>query len=213
MKKILLRQPVTIVANGNFPTHQNAINILKESNCIIACDGAANKLIENNYHIDYIIGDLDSISRESIKLNKNKVILIKDQSENDLRKAIKFLIHNNIKKFNILGATGKREDHTLGNIFSIYDYKTNYNAIIYTNYGLFKCLKDKSKIISHIGQQVSLFTPDNTIKISSKGLKYNFKSESLNSLFIGTLNESTSDIIEINLSHGKVLVFQEYKSK
>ena len=117
MNKLQIRQPVTIIANGNFPCHKIPLDILKKSNTIIACDGAADKLIKNNYSPDVIIGDMDSISNNKIHLNK--IIEEKDQTDNDLRKAIKYTINNNIHKIDIIGATGLREDHTIGNLITI----------------------------------------------------------------------------------------------
>ena len=78
------------------------------------------KLI-NKQFFDLVIGDLDSVSDNILNNNSIKKIKIEDQSDNDLRKCIKFLLNNNIKEFNIIGCTGKREDHTIGNIFSILD--------------------------------------------------------------------------------------------
>ena len=60
MKKIKFTNSVTIVANGAFPKSGIPKDILDKSKTIIACDGAANTLDENNHRIDAIIGDLDS---------------------------------------------------------------------------------------------------------------------------------------------------------
>jgi len=213
MNKLLITQPVTIVANGDFPKHNIPIKILNDSKCIIACDGAADTLIEKKYNINYIIGDIDSLSETNTKKHTDKTIKIQNQSENDLRKAISQLYNQDIKKFNIVGATGKREDHTLGNIFSIYQYKDDLEASIYTDFGVFKCINQSTILKSFKGQQISFFTNDNMLKITSNGLKYNFNKESITTLFYGTLNESTSNEVNIGLSHGKLLVFQEYKEE
>ena len=42
-----LKSPLIIVANGDFPTHQIPLEILKSGQSIVACDGGANKLITN----------------------------------------------------------------------------------------------------------------------------------------------------------------------
>ena len=63
-----LKNPLLIIANGDFPKHETAIKQIKKCKSIIACDGGANKLIENGYTPDIIIGDLDSIS----ETNKTK---------------------------------------------------------------------------------------------------------------------------------------------
>ena len=86
-------------------------------------------------------------------------------------------------------------------------------ASIYTDFGVFKCINQSTILKSFKGQQISFFTNDNMLKITSNGLKYNFNKESITTLFYGTLNESTSNEVNIGLSHGKLLVFQEYKEE
>ena len=76
--------------------------------------------------------------------------------------------------------------------------------------GTFKCINTSTKIKSYKGQQVSLFSNDKTIKITSNNLMYNFRSSSISSLFYGTLNESLSDTFILNISHGKLLIYQNY---
>ena len=210
MNKLEIRQPVSIIANGNFPYHEIPLKILDKSKTIIACDGAANILDLKKYKIDYIIGDLDSIESSNINKYKNKIINKPAQTNNDLRKAIMLLYNNKVKTFSILGATGKREDHTIGNIFSIYELYDDLNATIYTDNGTFKCINTSTEIKSYKGQQVSLFSNDKTIKITSNNLMYNFKSTSISNLFYGTLNESISDSFILNISHGKLLIYQNY---
>ena len=41
-----LKNPLVIVANGEFPTHSIPLRILNEATSMLACDGAANTLIK-----------------------------------------------------------------------------------------------------------------------------------------------------------------------
>ena len=118
-----LKNPLVIIANGEFPSHSIPLQILNNTASILACDGAANALIKKGYSPDIIIGDLDSLSDKNRKKYKNQIILKDNQSQNDLRKAINYAMDNNINSISILGASGKREDHTIGNIFSLLDYQ------------------------------------------------------------------------------------------
>ena len=205
-----LKNPLVIVANGEFPTHSIPLGILDKSTSILACDGAANTLIDHGIIPDIIIGDLDSLSNENKLKYKDRIIKIEDQSQNDLRKAINYAKNNNIDNIFILGATGKREDHLIGNIFSLLEYK-DLNIKLFTNSGMFSCIHKSQKLESFKGQQVSIFTSDNTIKITSNKLKYNFNTNSISSIYLGTLNESISDDFKLSISHGSLLIFQTYK--
>ncbi len=204
-----LKNPLVIVANGEFPSHSIPLEILVKANSIIACDGAADVLIDKGYIPDAIIGDLDSISDINKEKYKNNIIEIQDQSENDLRKALNYATEHNIDNISIIGASGKREDHIIGNIFSLIKYK-NLNINLFTDTGFFTCIQESQTIKSFKGQQVSIFTSDNTIKISSNNLKYNFNNTNISSLYYGALNESTSGEFKLLISHGSLLIFQTY---
>tara|TARA_A100001011_G_C13899711_1_gene670556 strand:+ start:58 stop:675 length:618 start_codon:yes stop_codon:yes gene_type:complete len=200
-----------ILANGSFPKHNLAIKILNEAETIICCDGSINNLDRLNIVPTQIIGDMDSISNELKVKYRSKLIEILDQDQNDLRKSINWLEQNNYKSAIILGATGSREDHSLGNIFTLLEYPAKIDLKIISNYGQFTVINKKTKLRSFSGQQISLFSIDKEIKISSNNLKYNLKNSNLKTLYSGTLNESKSDFITINISHGSILIYQLFK--
>ena len=205
-----INKPLVIVANGEFPKNRIPLDILNNAKHIIACDGAADKLIKNGYNPNIIIGDLDSISSLYKKKYRDIILKVSSQSENDLRKAINYAEENNINKLSIIGASGEREDHLIGNIFSLFKYP-KISIKIFTDNGLFRLINNSKELKSFQGQKVSIFSTDNTIKINTKGLKYNFNNSTINSLFYGTLNESSKDVITFNLSHGSLLIYQSYK--
>ena len=204
-----IKNPLLIVANGDFPSHPIPLEILRNSTSILSCDGATNSLISNGYMPNLIIGDLDSIIDKHKKNLSDIIIENNDQEENDLRKAINYAIKKNIKEINIIGATGKREDHSLGNIFSLLIYK-NENIKIFTDTGFFRCIHKSSKIKSFKGQQVSLFCTNPDTEITTKHLKYNFNKKSITHLHKGTLNESDSTFFEIKINQGSLLIYQKY---
>ena len=85
-----LKNPLVIVANGEFPTHHTPLEKIKKATSILACDGAADTLIANGYNPNMIIGDLDSISENKKKQFKD--IIMKD------KKIKKYLNKNELKK-------------------------------------------------------------------------------------------------------------------
>ena len=202
---------VVILANGDFPKHPNPLHILNEAITIICCDGAVNNLEEYGIIPSHIIGDMDSISPDLKNKYKDKLIHVPEQNENDLRKALKWTENNGAKKATILGATGKRDDHNLANIFTLLEFPSNLEIEYFTDYGKFSVVKGERKFNSFTGEQVSIFSADHTIKITSTYLKYNLNSNSLTNLYCGSLNESINDIFTISISHGKILVYQVFK--
>ena len=202
---------VVILANGDFPKHPTPLRILKEATTIICCDGAVNNLVDHGLKPTHIIGDMDSISPELKKNYEDMLIHIVDQNQNDLRKALNWLEENGAKKAIILGATGKRDDHSLANIFTLLEFPSQLKMTIFTDHGKFSVVKGEHKFDSFTGEQVSLFSTDNTIKITSTYLKYNFNKKNLTNLYFGSLNESINDVFTLSISHGKILVYQVFK--
>ena len=201
---------VVILANGDFPKHPTPLRILKEDTTIICCDGAVNNIEEHGLIPTHIIGDMDSISNELKIKYEDRLIHIEEQNENDLRKTLKWVEENGAKKASILGATGKRDDHSLANIFTLLEFPSNLELSIFTDYGKFSVVKGKQKFDSFTGEQVSLFSVDHTIKITSTNLKYNLNRKKLTNLYCGSLNESINDVFTLSISHGKILVYQVY---
>ena len=202
-----LIDPIVVLANGEFPNHDIPLHELDIAGSIICCDGAVESLIDYGKRPQAIVGDFDSIP-QNIKENLVEILVhAPDQSENDLRKSLKWVEANGGEKVTILGASGKREDHLLGNVFSILQLDTQMDMVMITDYGIFYTVHKSQKFEGINGQQVSLFSLDQSIKISTSGLKYPLKNEGLPTLYGGTLNAMVDDQFSINISHGQILVY------
>lgn len=196
-----------ILANGEYPTHELPLRILSESAFVVCCDGAANEYIARGHTPDIIIGDGDSLSPDN-KIRFAPIILqIADQETNDQTKAVQYLQSKGYKKIAIVGATGKREDHTLGNISLLIDYmKSGIEVRTFTDYGVFIPVKDSQTFASHAGQQVSI------LNFGAKGLKGEglvYPLSDFSNWWQGTLNEATSNEFTIHCT-GDYLVFLTY---
>ena len=206
----MIKEPVVILANGDYPTHPIPVQKINEAGCIICCDGSVSQLLDNGLEPYAIIGDLDSLDDSIKNKYRNKTIHFPDQDENDLRKAIRWAEGEGIKKVTILGAVGKRDDHSLSNIFILLQFPTSLKCILLTDQGVFTVAEGRVDFQSFPGQQVSLFSASPEIKITSTNLKYNLISAKLNNLYSGSLNESTSENFTLTILHGKILVYQVF---
>lgn len=200
-----------VVADGQFPKSVIIKNILKNANTIICCDGAINNLIKYNIIPNYIVGDCDSISSRIADKYNTKIITIKDQNSNDLTKAIHFAKKLKLDNIIIMGATNLREDHSLANISLLSSYATLFKKIIMiSDYGVFTPLID-SKILlnSFFGQQISFFTFEFNAEVTCLELKWPLKNFQFTYFYSGTLNEATSNILQIE-SKGSILIYQVF---
>ena len=208
----LKNKSIVIVANGSTPRHSKAKKILESDTKFIFCDGAINNKAYKNIKPFKIIGDLDSISNDLLK--KYDSILVRDpnQNTNDLQKALIWCEKNNFLDLIIVGASGKREDHMIGNIFLLFKF-SKLNITIVTDQGTFVIISKKTTFKSYINQQVSIFSVDKNIKIKSKNLRFPLNNVSLNNIFDGTLNSSIDEKFNLDISHGSIIVFQTHYEK
>ena len=200
-----------VLANGDFPKHKIPLGFLHNAEQIICCDGAAQNLLNQGLTPDFIIGDMDSVSEEIKKQYSSILLHLAEQETNDLTKAVHFCLENNRTEITILGTTGKREDHTLGNLSLLTDYAEKANIQMLTDYGVFTPLLKTSTMESYPGEQISIFSLNPETVFSFKDLVYPVQNRKLTSWWQGTLNEAEKDSFTIEFNKGEVLVFREYK--
>ena len=209
-KRYPFNDPVTVLANGSFPTHPIAKKYLNKSGTIICTDGAADKLIGSGRNPDIIIGDFDSTSIEG-KNRKGKWIETPDQNKTDLEKTFEWCIMNNIKKIALLGSGGKREDHTIGNLFTLAKYHDEIQCEIITNHAKIICVSGENYIFADNNQNISIIATEPIESITLDGLQYNMKNEGLLPSARAISNKVISDKFYLG-STGKVLVFLNHIS-
>ncbi len=201
---------LVILANGDFPSAARPLEVLRSADYVVCCDGAAAGLIAAGMEPDAVVGDLDSIGGELRERLGGRLHHVSDQETNDLTKAFNFAMSLSPARITVLGATGKREDHTLANISLLLDYarRASCPVTMITDHGEFRAISDTSTIRCRKGCQVSLFSFDSTLKIESAGLLYPTGSVVFDSLWKASLNEAGADEFTLTLSHPSgVLVF------
>ncbi len=198
-----------ILANGEFPRRH--LDMLKDASCRIACDGAAETMLAHGIVPDWIAGDLDSLSPELQRQYADRIVHEEEQETNDLNKAFRCAMRHIGKNdiLTILGATGKREDHTLGNISLLADFaELHENIRLVTDTGVFFPLLRSGSFATLPGQQVSIFNPGGeSLRISGTGFKYPVHDLELRRWWTATLNTAQGNICTLSFASGSVLVF------
>lgn len=189
-----------ILANGCYPVHEVPLNILQHASHVVACDGA----VSHYPQAEVVVGDGDSVPEAF----RNRLIQIDEQDDNDLTKATRYCLSQGWHRIAYLAATGRREDHTLGNIALLMRYYRDMDVegIMATDYGIFTPAKGCRTFPSVKGQQVSIFNFGST-RISSEGLKWD--SYAYRELWQGTLNEALADQFTLR-ADGYYMVYQTY---
>lgn len=202
------RFDAVVLANGEFPVHPVPLGILRGAGHVVCCDGAVMNL---PFTPTAVIGDGDSLSAEDKLRLKGLFHQVSEQEDNDLTKATRFCLGRDWRRLVYLGATGKREDHTLGNISLLVRYMREMDVLptMVTDHGYFTPAQGRQLFRSFPGQQVSIFNYG-CRTLSSEGLRW--ESYPYQMAWQGTLNESTGDSFTLT-GDGDYLVFRTFEAK
>lgn len=189
-----------ILADGDPPAHAVPLSVLKKAEKVVACDGAWKTALSLGRIPDAVAGDCDSLAGADIaELERLGVPVVKDpeQDTNDLCKAFRHVMRSGCAgHICILGATGKREDHAIGNIFHLIDMAAvNPDVSIITDSGVFEPVLPPGRIwnrVSCVNGPVSVFAPHPDTVMSSEGLEWPLEGVKFDSLWRGTLNRIVS---------------------
>lgn len=195
-----------ILGNGDYPSHPLPLTLLQQADRVICCDGAANEYIRHGHTPFAIVGDGDSLSPENRERFADRLYLSRDQESNDQTKAVRFCLARKIRQIVIVGATGKREDHTLGNISLLMDYMHQADVQLVTDHGIFVPVQNSASFECRPGGQVSLIN-FGAVDIRGEGLAYPLSD--FTNWWQGTLNEATQEIITIH-AQGSYLLFRSF---
>ncbi|MBR2357311.1 MAG: thiamine diphosphokinase [Lentisphaeria bacterium] len=204
-----------ILADGSFPAGKEALEYLENARQVICCDGAARSLVAYGREPDRIVGDLDSLSAEFKRRFADRIEQVTEQESNDLSKAFRYCCQLGYNNIVILGATGKREDHTLGNLSLLSIYAESVPDIkIVTDYGYFTVAKRSGTLTSFPGQQISIVPLTGKAVVSASGLKYPMDKLELKLWYQATLNEALGDNFELDFpGNCELLIYRTFKSK
>ena len=217
------RKHIVILAAGDFPTHEVPLRALREADFVVCCDSAYEQWLV--FSVQYsvttpfvVIGDGDSLSEDDRRQLGDRWIHVAEQDYNDLHKAMAYATsHFSLltSRFSLLGATGRREDHTLGNISYLVTFAEEYPGAeieMLTDYGRMVAMKGSRRFASFPRQQVSIFTMTPDVPFSASGLKWPLEDFHARLWWQATLNETLGT--EFSLSaEGWIIVFQTYEAK
>ncbi|MCH7938270.1 MAG: thiamine diphosphokinase [Candidatus Marinimicrobia bacterium] len=206
---MLLKPPVIVLANGPFPTHHRPLEALRTAGTLLCCDGAADNLLAFSRSPDFVLGDLDSISPRAREAFADRLVELPSQQSGDLEKALQWARQSGVEAVTIIGATGGRADHALGNLLLMWhDFGLELSAL--TDSGSFLVVRGARELPSFPGQPVALFPEAATVKLTSRGLTWELTSESLPAMHRGVSNRSRADKFFLEAAGGLALVFQGY---
>lgn len=201
------RRDVVILAAGDFPHGQVAHALLVGAREVICCDGAAEEFCATGAEPIAVVGDFDSLSEELRARLADRLHHRPDQDVNDLWKALTLAIERGARRVTVLGAFGRREDHSIGNLMLCAARMNEVEIQMVGDRGVFSFIDSDSTFESFAGQQVSLFTLSPSTEISTIGLRYEPPHNRLSAMWQGVSNEALGDEFKIQ-TNGPTIVYR-----
>lgn len=212
-----------IVGNGQFPKKEYPLYLLESADYVVCCDGALDTYLRHfrNRTLrrpDVVIGDMDSLSKKAAAKFSDIAVGIEEQETNDQSKAFHYILEHfpDVDTIHILGATGKREDHTIGNLSLLMEYARELGGQggaaggrevfvdIVSDWSSAFAITDTSDLNIGEGRSISIICPDNSLKIKSKGLVWPTDNVIFDNLWKATLNRAATDCIRLEFSHPSI---------
>ena len=214
-----------MIVTGGFIDDEFTLDFVKKnkSELMIAADSGMEFFYRNQLVPDYLVGDFDSVKKEILEYFQQnnpdiKIIHFQpEKDETDTELALRTAMNLGCDKIWLLGATGTRLDHVLGNIHLLgmamegdceCIMVDSYNRLRMLNHGI--RLKKKEQY----GDYISLipFTPKVT-GLTLTGFRYPLKNYELQCYHsLGVSNEINLEEAEIAFEDG-ILIMVESKEK
>jgi thiamine pyrophosphokinase len=199
-----------IIANGEPLKKQRLQTLAKEANIVICADGGANTALRLGIMPDAIVGDLDSIHAEAL-VKFRRVAVYEDRSDEttDLEKAILWAIKAKFEHITVTGATGKRVDHSVGNLGVLAKFYPDAIIRFVDDLGEISYVGRELTFEANKGAVVSLIPLSRCEGIVTEGLRYALEGETLElGVREGTSNVVVKSPVRIKVKKGHLLLFK-----
>lgn len=197
------------------------LNFIKENPCdlMIAADSGMEFFYRNGLVPNVIVGDFDSVKEgvlEYFQKNNPNIKVMKfqpEKDETDTELALRTAMEAGCEKIWLLGATGTRLDHVLGNIHLLgMAMEQGCECIMLDAHNRIRMLKQgiRLKKAEQYGDYISLFPFTPTVKgLTLTGFKYPLQKYELQCYHsLGVSNEITQEEAEISFEDGILLMME-----
>jgi thiamine pyrophosphokinase len=201
---------VLIIGNTNQKYLPKWHELIQSADTIIACDGAIADCYESQISVDFLIGDLDSITKQDLaraEQDKLQIIKVDEQQSNDLSKALRFCQNLSVNKIDIIGVDGGKSDHQMANYFALLEH--DLPVTLHLNDAIVIAVSKSNPLHykSNPGVSFSLFSIGETAKVTIKGAKWELNNHDMSPSTMGLHNITAEEFLSINCENGSLLVF------
>jgi thiamine pyrophosphokinase len=204
---------VIIISGGKPPSKKLILQEVTEDTFLIAADSGANCLYNYNIMPDLLLGDFDSIDKNVLDYFKNSNCTLdiypteKDYTDTEI--AVKKALSMKPDEIILLGCTGSRVDHLLGNIGMLKTCMLNgVNAYIKDENNNIRLIDTSTSLNGSVGEIFSLQAyGDEITGLTIEGAKYSLNNYNLKIGESVTIsNEFVGNIVKLKFKSGTMMI-------
>ena len=194
-----------IVLNGDLPD----LTVLEQLADVpfVAADGAADTLVRLGVMPEFVVGDLDSISVETLRHidAMAEIVVEPDQDSNDFEKSLRFAQSQLWRRLLVLGLHGGDLEHTLNNWSVLMRYGQQLSLCAYDR-GRYAIPMFSSFLHTPTEGELLSLIPQPLARLTTQGLQWDLQDEPLAlGTREGARNRAIAEHVHITIHDGSLL--------
>ena len=213
----------SLIFSGGLTPNDATLEIartIQNVDLVIAADSGLHAAQKLNMHVDFVVGDFDSVDASALaratSAHTQAIRHSADKDFTDLESALLLAADKNSQHIIIVTAGGGRLDHQFGFIAAMFNPKLRNCKVeaLWQNNRLFALQGPANcDIATQVGDTVAIQSfSDKSEKISTTGLQWQLTNESLNNFETrGVSNIATKEQVSVSVELGQLLVIHQPK--
>jgi thiamine pyrophosphokinase len=164
-----------VLTHGVPPSRETLARALERADLFVCADGAADNARAYGFEPAVIIGDLDSVTRETLDASPNvRVVQDGDTERTDTEKAIRHVLaRGGFTEIRLLGASADRLDHVVGHLSLLLRYSDRARIVLEDDRGRAWIAGGTVPLDEPPGTVVSFFAVGQPADgVTTRGLRY-----------------------------------------
>ena len=215
----------SLIFSGGLTPNDATLDIartIQNVDLVIAADSGLHTAQRLNMHVDFVVGDFDSVDASALaratSAHTQAIRHSTDKDFTDLESALLLAVDKNSQHIIIVTAGGGRLDHQFGFVAAMFNPKLRNCKVeaLWQNNRLFALQGPATcDFATQIGDTVALQSFSNkSEKISTSGLQWQLTNESLNNFETrGVSNIAIKEQISVSVELGQLVVIHQPKGR
>ena len=205
-------QPVLILLNGELPDPSFVRSLARKAALIVCTDGGVKHAAKLKIRPHVVLGDMDSLPKKLPAWKGTTYFYDPDEDLSDFEKTLLFAGRlQGMGPFWIAGVLGGRMDHTMVNLALAEEYAKKLPLALVHDSTAWLVGPGSYELGSSKGKTVTLSPVTETCTVTTKGLKYPLKNETIKKGSRGLSNLAESKKIRIKVHKGRIWVVTPQK--